>query len=136
MSQSNASETDLHSALFAHLVMQQVNMSLMFMGRLENPETGKADTKDLDAAKMFIDMLEMLETKTKGNRTPQEEVLLKQSLMNVRMAFVESVDAKQPSVESNPAGAAQPDPGSAPAESSAAGTPSEDEHRPKFSKKY
>jgi len=44
MSQSNTSETDLHSALFAHLVMQQVNMSLMFMGRLENPETEKPDT--------------------------------------------------------------------------------------------
>jgi len=130
--------TELHSALFAHLVMQQVNMALMFMGRLENPETGKAETRDLDAAKMFIDMLEMLEAKTKGNRSAQEESLLKQSLMNVRMAFVEAVDEKAPSTAASASAAAsQSPPNAAPADSSgSAGTSPGEEHRPKFSKKY
>ena len=42
---------------------------------------------------MFIDQLEMLEAKTKGNLNRQEDGLLKQALAALHMAFVEAVDA-------------------------------------------
>jgi hypothetical protein len=82
------STAELHAALFANLVMQQGNMALMFLGKIPNPESGQT-VHELEAARMFVDQLEMLETKTKGNLSPEEAALLSHTLMTVRMAFVE-----------------------------------------------
>jgi hypothetical protein len=79
------------SALFASMVMQQTNMALMLLGKIPNPETGQP-LCDLDAAQLMIDQLEMLETKTQGNLDADETRLLRNSLMTLRMAFVEAVD--------------------------------------------
>src|SRR5882724_3663811 len=83
------SQEDMMSALFAHMVTQQANLAMMLMGKVAHPETGKA-VHDLEAAQLFIDQLEMLQVKTKGNLTKHEEALLKQGLMNLRLAFVEA----------------------------------------------
>lgn len=83
------------SALFASLVMQNTNMAVIFLGMAPNPQTGQT-VQDLDNARYFIDQLEMLEVKTKGNLTSQEAALLSQSLTNLRMAFVEAVNHPQP----------------------------------------
>src|SRR5579859_1515099 len=85
---------EMHSALFAQLVMQQSNLAMMLLGKVAHPETGKA-VKDLDAAQLFIDQLEMLEAKTKGNLTKEEAALLKQNLMTLRLNFVEAVEAPE-----------------------------------------
>ena len=127
-------EGQAHAALFAQLVMQQANMAMMLLGHVAHPETGKV-VKDVEAAKVFIDQLEMLEAKTKGNLTKEEEGLLKQSLMTLRLTFVEAVQAPSAGSTGTPASSkAQP---AQPAES--APPPSarpEEEHRTKFSKKY
>lgn len=131
----SASLADRMSALFAQLIIQQTNMAMMLLGKLAHPESGKV-YKDVEAARLFIDQLEMLEIKTKGNLSKDESALLKQSLMNLRLAFVEAVEAPEPASASTsaPAGTSthQPAGGSSEAASSAA----EDEHRKKFSKKY
>ncbi len=57
---------ELQSALFAQLVVQQSNLAMMLLGRGPQPESGQS-LRDLEAARLFIDQLEMLETKTKGN---------------------------------------------------------------------
>ncbi len=80
------------TALFAHLVMQQANMAMMLLGKAPHPETGQI-IKDIETAKLFIDQLEMLEAKTKGNLSKEEANLLKQNLMNLRLAFVEAVES-------------------------------------------
>src|SRR5215475_10795074 len=90
---------EMLSALFAHLVMQQSNMAMMLLGKTPHPETGES-MRDLEAAKLFIDMLEMLEAKTKGNLTKEEQSLLKQTLMAVRMGFVEAVESSSAQPES------------------------------------
>jgi hypothetical protein len=113
------------TAVFATMVMQLTNMAAMFMGKIPNPET-KQPTVDLDAAQMFIDQLEMLEIKTRGNLSQEEQVVLKQGLTMVRMAFVEAVEAadkKAPAPEKAP-----------PAATTEEG--SEAEARKKFTKKY
>jgi hypothetical protein len=92
---------EMMSALFAQLVMQQSNMAMLLMGKVPNPETGQM-VRDVEAARLFIDQLEMLEIKTKGNLRKEEEQLLKQSLMSLRMAFVETVRS-EPSEKSAPA---------------------------------
>jgi hypothetical protein len=85
-------ESENHSALFAQLVMQSTSMALMLMGRAPNPMTGKTEV-DLDGARLFIGQLEMLEVKTRGNLSTDEQNLLRQSLMHARMSFVEAVEA-------------------------------------------
>ena len=135
------SRQDELSFLFAQLVLQQSNMAMMLMGKVAHPESGKA-VQDIDAARLFIDQLEMLDAKTKGNLSKEEDHLLKQTLMSLRLNFVETVDSSgsAPSQQPKQAGApaAQPQaaeqmktsPDSAPSGSE------EDEHRKKFSKKY
>src|SRR5664279_1037515 len=92
---ASGSPDEIRSALFAHMVMQQSSMAMMLLGKTAHPETGQI-VRDLEAAKFFIDQLEMLEFKTKGNLNQEEAALLKQSLMSLRMAFVESVDSPLP----------------------------------------
>jgi|ERR1035438_5081377 hypothetical protein len=131
---------EMRSALFAHMVMQQSSMAMMLLGKTAHPETGKV-VRDLEAAKLFIDLLEMLEFKTKGNLNQEETALLKQSLMSLRMAFVEAVDSPSPPAESRPDQSSSPSgsvptPEPAKAEPVTGAAPTEDEHRKKFSKKY
>jgi len=124
---------EMMSALFAHLIMQQANMAMMLMGKTPNPETGQT-MRDLEAAKLFVDMLEMLEAKTKGNLSPDEQKMLKQTLMAVRMAFVEAAGTPAPAaVAEKPA----TQPATAPTESllEKPSAPAEESHK-KFSKKY
>jgi hypothetical protein len=137
---AGGSPEEMKSALFAHLVMQQSNMAMMLLGKTAHPETGQV-VRDLEAARFFIDQLEMLEFKTKGNLNPEEAALLKQSLMSLRMAFVESVDSPPPPAASRAehgtpqAGAGPTSEPDQPAAASAT-APGEDEHRKKFTKKY
>ena len=135
----SGSPDEIRSALFAHLVMQQSNMAMMLLGKTAHPESGQI-IRDLEAARFFIDQLEMLEFKTKGNLNPEEATLLKQSLMSLRMAFVESVDSpppaeSRPKQETAPAGAASAAEPNKPAGAPAT-APGEEEHRKKFTKKY
>ena len=131
---------EMRSALFAQMVMQQSSMAMMLLGKTAHPETG-AVVRDLEAARLFIDQLEMLEHKTKGNLTPEETALLQQSLMSLRLAFVEAVDSppaeKEPKPDRRPAPSGSgPAPEPAQAEPAPADNPAEAEPRKRFSKKY
>jgi hypothetical protein len=120
----------MFSALFAQLVVQQANMAMMLLGKMAHPETGKV-MKDIEAARLFIDQLEMLEVKTKGNLTKEESTLLKQSLMSLRLGFVEAVDSPKSQTPTEPKEALK-------TETPQTETPTaeREEHRKKFSKKY
>jgi hypothetical protein len=141
---ANASREEIMSALFANMVVQQTNMAMMLLGRVAHPESGEF-VQDLEAAKMFIDQLEMLEFKTRGNLTKQEENLLKQGLTALRMAFVEAMDSspragarpkpEQPAPGPAPAPATPPKP-SPPPHAAAPAEAAPEESRKKFSKKY
>ena len=137
--ESGVSRDDIMSAMFADMVLQQTNMALMLLGKVPHPETGES-LRDLDGARMFIDQLEMIEFKTRGNLSSQEEKLLKQSLTGIRMAFVEAVEHEPATSKAEPS---LEKPKSEAAETSATGSesasPSIDpgpESRKKFSKSY
>ena len=148
MSEQPATATpseDRHSALFANLVLQQSNMAMMFLGRTPNPETGQP-TKDLEAARMFIDTLEMLEARTQGNLSEDEAHLLKESLTALRLAFVEAAnEPAEPSASASSAGGAESTTSSPAPEASVSSPekpeagdapPPAEESRKKFVKKY
>ncbi len=137
---AGASREEIMSALFASMVVQQTNLASMLLGKTPHPETGQV-VRDLEGAKMFIDQLEMLEVKTRGNLEKQEQALLKQSLTMLRLAFVEAVNAPPeqaaPAKSERtgvPADATAAAPSAFPTPSSPA--PEEHESRTKYSKKY
>ena len=90
MSMEDATPEQIMAAIFANMIMQISNMAAMFLGRVPHPQTGQP-IKDLENAQMFIDQLEMLAYKTRGNLDDEEKQLIQQNLIALRMAFVEEL---------------------------------------------
>jgi hypothetical protein len=124
---------EIMASLFVSMVMQQAQMALMLLGQMPHPETGETIT-DLEGAQMFIDQLEMLEVKTKGNLDKDEEQLLKQSLIGTRMAFVTCLEQQEQ--RTPPAAPTLEQPAPALTTEAASAVATDDESRKKFSKKY
>lgn len=130
----DATREEMMAEIFAHMVIQNTNMALMLLGAMPHPETGER-VQDLEAAQMFIAQLEMLEAKTTGNLVPEEQRLLQQSLMHLRMTFVQAVEnpPKTEAVKAPGAPAATPARPEAPAP---AVDPGAGESSKRFSKKF
>lgn len=127
-------EPDEMAQRFIELVMMQAQQAALFLGQAPNPETGRAEV-NLDYARLFIDQLEMLQEKTKGNLSPEETRLLGGVLSELRMAFVQAANqspASQSAPRVEPPREAEPAPAAAPA---TADSP-EPESRKRFSKSY
>ncbi len=72
---------------FPTFVISLNSSALVQLGILEEPGTGQK-TKNLALAKQTIDVLVMLEEKTKGNLNRDEENILKSILYDLRMLYV------------------------------------------------
>ncbi|MDR3630033.1 MAG: DUF1844 domain-containing protein [Desulfocapsaceae bacterium] len=75
---------------FSALTMSFSTSVLYHLGEIGDPRTGKKEI-DLDLAKHGIDTLSLLQQKTKGNLTEDEEEMLKSILYDVKMRFVKAV---------------------------------------------
>jgi hypothetical protein len=84
---AHAAETLPHID-FATFVLSLSHSALMHLGEAPNPETG-AVQQNLVLARQTIDLVAMLEEKTKGNLTGDEERLIGQILFDLRMRYVE-----------------------------------------------
>ncbi len=74
--------------LFVHLVSMFQFAAMQSMGKIPNPASGKIE-RDLEQARMSIDMIEMLHAKTEGRRTPQEQDVMDKVLFELRMNYVD-----------------------------------------------
>jgi hypothetical protein len=135
---------------FIEFVMMHAQNAALFLGQIPNPKTGEAEI-NLDLARMFIDQLEMIQEKTRGNLTNEEAMVLRNALSNLQMAYVEiageSGSARPPGA---PVAAPQPEPSQAapsqPAEQPTSSAPEQSaplassepqtESRKKFTKSY
>jgi len=72
---------------FATFIFSLNSSVLAQLGLIDDPVTGKK-TKHLPLAKQTIDILGMLEEKTRGNLTKDEETMLKNILYDLRMIYV------------------------------------------------
>lgn len=86
--QEDAGRPGLPAASFVELVNILVMQAMAALGLLTGPG-GQRLPGDLGAAKHFIDLLEVLEVKTKNNLTEDEKNLLDQVMYDTRMAFVQ-----------------------------------------------
>jgi hypothetical protein len=73
---------------FATFVLSLSHSALMHLGEAPDPETGGVQ-KNLPLARQTIDLIAMLEEKTRGNLVGDEERLIGQILFDLRMRFVE-----------------------------------------------
>ena len=136
--QKNPQSIGAMTQRFIEFVIMQAQNAALFLGQIPNPQTGKGEV-NLELAKMFIDQLGMIEEKTRGNLTSEETAVLKNTLSNLQMAFVEvSKEMQGGKTESAPAPAPPPETAEPAAEQPAPSeTPAaESESRKKFTKSY
>ena len=72
---------------FPTFIFSLNSSALLNLGAIEDPGTGEK-TKNLPLAKQTIDILGMLEEKTKGNLSEDEAAMLKNILYELRMLYV------------------------------------------------
>jgi len=129
------------SQRFIEFVMMHAQNAALFLGQIPNPKTGEGEV-NLELAKMFIDQLAMIQEKTRGNLTNEESTVLRNTLSNLQMAFVEiarmqpgGASTAEPALEAEaPESPAPPTEKAAAPE--AAPPASETESKKKFTKSY
>ncbi len=72
---------------FPSYLLSYYTQGLVLLGEVPNPYTNKKE-EDVEAARHTIDILSMLEQKTKGNLTREEQQLLESVLYELRMKFM------------------------------------------------
>ena len=86
---AQAAASEIPTVDFHTFVLSLGSSALMNLGELERPGAGGA-AKDLPMAKHTIDILAMLQDKTRGNLTADEDKLLDSLLYDLRLRFVEA----------------------------------------------
>jgi len=79
---------------FASFLFMHVQAALVHLGELKDPVDSKQQ-ENLDAARQIIDVLEMLEEKTRGNLNPHEAQYLEGVLFDLRMHYVEKAKKRR-----------------------------------------
>ena len=78
---------------FSTHVVSLASTALIALGRMPGLE-GESHELDLETARHLIDVLGMLEHKTKGNLDEAEQKLLASLIYDLRVAFVDANKAK------------------------------------------
>jgi len=74
---------------FIEFIMMQAQQAALFLGRLPNPQSGKPEP-NLEIARMFIDQLEMIREKTRGNLTHEESEILGSIISDLQLGYVQA----------------------------------------------
>lgn len=80
--------------MFLSLVMTFHAAAMQQMGKVKHPLTDKIE-KDLEQAQMSIDILDMLQEKTRGNLSDDEAKLLGNVLQELKLNYVDEASKKQ-----------------------------------------
>jgi Domain of unknown function (DUF1844) len=79
---------------FTAFVVSLASSAAIHFGDLPDPNTGQLAELNLDGAAQMIDILALLEEKTRGNLTMEERQVLEQVLYELRLRFVEASSGK------------------------------------------
>ncbi len=100
-SESVDQEREASTINFVAFVLSLAHTAAVHFGDVPDPVSGETAQPNLPAAQQMIDILTLMEEKTRGNLTAEERQLLEQVLFELRMRFVE--------IQNGPA-AASPEP--------------------------
>jgi hypothetical protein len=85
-------------SLFFSLIMTFQAAAMQQMGKLKNPISDKIE-RDLQQAQLSIDILDMLEEKTRGNLSEDESRFLKGVLQEIKLNYVDESTKEQQSAD-------------------------------------
>ena len=80
-------QAPLPEVTFSTFVLSLASSALVHLGEVPNPETGSTSHNE-DLARNAIDLLTMLDDKTRNGLTPDESKLMRDVLYELRMKFV------------------------------------------------
>ncbi len=84
-----ADESKAPTLDFNALVLSLGSSAIVHLGEAPDPTTGKKVDPDFPLAQQSIDLLAMLQEKTRGNLTAEEQRFLQNMLTDLRMLFVQ-----------------------------------------------
>jgi hypothetical protein len=88
---ATSSEGESESGVtFLAFVLSLTHTVAVHLGDIPDPVSGHASAPNLPAAQQMIDILSLLEAKTRGNLTAEERRLLEQILYELRLRFVDA----------------------------------------------
>jgi len=87
--------------LYISIMMSLEASAMQSLGKIANSLSGKVE-RNLEQARMTIDMIEMLEKKTSGNLSTEEDNMTKRILYQLRMNYVDEVKADSNKSEEKP----------------------------------
>tara|TARA_B100000678_G_scaffold202826_1_gene170698 strand:+ start:958 stop:1350 length:393 start_codon:yes stop_codon:yes gene_type:complete len=85
--------------LFIHLVNTFVQSAWISLGKVKNPVSDELE-RNVDQASYYIDLLDMLQTKMKGNLSEWEEQYILHSLSELKLNYIDEKKKKDPEVDS------------------------------------
>jgi len=78
------------SLSFTAFVVSLASTAAIHFGDLADPATGKPSEPNLEGAQQMLEILSLLEEKTRGNLTAEERQVIEQVLIELRMRYVEA----------------------------------------------
>jgi hypothetical protein len=84
---------------FVGFVLSLASTAAIHFGDLPDPATGKPAEVDLERAAQMIEILALLDQKTRGNLTAEERQVLEQILYELRLRFVEASGGEKRIIE-------------------------------------
>ena len=78
------------SALFLHLVLSLQSAAMYQLGKIVSPISGQIE-RDLEQARVSIDLLVVLQEKTKGNLLDEEKQILDSAIYNLQMNYIDEL---------------------------------------------
>ena len=80
---------------FGSFIISLASTAALHFGDIPDPQTGERHEPDLVAAHQMIDLISLLQEKTKGNLTPDEAKLVDDLLYELRMRYVQAQQAER-----------------------------------------
>jgi hypothetical protein len=90
--------SEKNTSLLFSLIMTFQAAAMQQMGKLKNPVSDKIE-RDLQQAQLSIDILDMLEEKTRGNMSDDESKFLKGILQELKLNYVDEMSKEQQTTE-------------------------------------
>jgi hypothetical protein len=84
---------------FTTFVLSLAGSAAIHFGDLADPASGDREEPNLEGASQMIEILSLLEEKTRGNLTAEERQVLEQVLYELRVRFVEVSDGRKRIIE-------------------------------------
>ena len=97
-----AADPDASAINFVGFVLSLAHTAAVHFGDVADPVSGAKAEVNLVAAQQMIDILALMEEKTRGNLTAEERQLLDQVLFELRLRFVEARNASSETAEPEP----------------------------------